>query len=332
MWIAILANCLSYTSSLKANDTHMPRVSIIMNIRNGAAFLREALNSVMAQTFQDWELIVWDDCSTDDSSRIVAEYRDSRIHYFLSPEETSLGEARNRAIRQAHGEWLAFLDQDDIWLPRKLQQQMALVDDDAGIIYGRAIQFYPSGKERDYDYAHEFMTLPEGDIFTQLFADGCFIAMSSAVMRRSAVEAVGPIPPTIQTVPDYYLYIAVARGYPARAVQEPVCRYRMHAGSMSQSKRQRLYEEPLSIVNQWAEQLDPQIAAYRRRTYSTGIALEEMRYSTSFARGIVRLFTDGSVTWLMSRPFIIAFRALRRKFRRPYWRTDGVHDARTAAG
>ena len=81
----------------------MPRVSIIMNIRNGAAFLREALNSVMAQTFQDWELIVWDDCSTDDSSRIVAEYRDSRIRYFLSPEETSLGEARNRAIRPGTG-------------------------------------------------------------------------------------------------------------------------------------------------------------------------------------------------------------------------------------
>ncbi len=227
---------------------------------------------------------------------------------------------------------MAFLDQDDIWLPRKLQQQMALVDDHVGIIYGRAIQFYPGGQERDYDYAHEFQPLPEGDIFTELFADGCFIAMSSAVMRRSAVEDVGPIPPTIQTVPDYYLYVAVARGYPARAVQEPVCRYRMHAGSMSQSKRQRLYEEPLSIVNQWAEQLDPQIAAYRRQTYSTGIALEEMRHSTSFARGIVRLFTDGSVTWLMSRPFVVAFRALRRKFRRPYWRTDGVRDARSAPG
>ncbi len=310
----------------------MPRVSIIMNVRNGASFLREAVDSVMAQTLQDWELIVWDDRSTDDSSKIIAGYRDPRIRYFLSPEDTSLGEARNRAIRQAKGDWLAFLDQDDVWLPRKLQQQMALADERTGIIYGRAIQFYPSGKERDYDYAHEFQPLPEGDIFTRLFANGCFIAMSSVVMRRSAVEEVGPIPSAIQTVPDYYLYVAVARRYPARAVQEPVCRYRIHAGSMSQSKRHRLYEEPLSIVNQWAEQLDTRIVAYRRITYSTGLAVEEMRHATSFASGIVRLFTDGSVTWLMSRPFVHAFRVLRRKVRRPYWRTYGARDSRGAPG
>src|SRR6267154_1788328 len=104
----------------------MLRVSIIMNIRNGAANLREALDSVMAQTFADWELIVWDDRSSDDSAKVVAEYGDHRIHYFLSPEETPLGRARELAIRQAKGEWLAFLDQDDVWLPNKLQQQMAL--------------------------------------------------------------------------------------------------------------------------------------------------------------------------------------------------------------
>ena len=70
----------------------MPLVSIIMNVRNGAAFVREAIDSVMAQTLADWELIVWDDCSTDDSAAIVAGYQDHRIHYFLSPEETPLGQ------------------------------------------------------------------------------------------------------------------------------------------------------------------------------------------------------------------------------------------------
>jgi glycosyltransferase involved in cell wall biosynthesis len=301
----------------------MPRVSIIMNVRNGASFLREGLDSVMVQTFQDWEVILWDDRSTDDSSRIVAEYQDPRIRYFLSSEDTPLGEARNSAIRQAKGQWLAFLDQDDVWLIGKLQQQMALADDHTGIIYGRAIQFYPTGEQRDYDYAHEFQPLPEGDIFSQLFTDACFIAMSSAVLRRSAVEEIGPVPETIQSVPDYYLYVAVARRYPARAVQEVVCRYRMHAGSMSQSKRHRLYEEPLLIVNQWAEQLDPRIVAYRRMTYSTGLALEEMRSLKTARTGFVRMLTEGSVIWLMSRPFVRAYRAVRRKVHRPYWlRTD----------
>ena len=85
----------------------MPLVSVIMNVRNGASFLREALDSVLAQTFVDWELIVWDDCSTDNSAQIVSQYRDPRIRYFLSPEDTPLGKARDSAIRRASGEWLA---------------------------------------------------------------------------------------------------------------------------------------------------------------------------------------------------------------------------------
>ncbi len=175
-------------------------------------------------------MIFWDDCSTDDSSGLLSEYQDARIRYFLSPEDTPLGEARNSAIRQARGEWLAFLDQDDVWLPRKLQQQMALADDRTGMIYGRAIQFFPDGKERDYDYAHEFQPLPEGDIFAQLFSEACFIAMSSAVLRRSAVEEVGPIPGYDSNRPG--LLPLCRRGTSPSGPsgeQGVVCRYRMHA-------------------------------------------------------------------------------------------------------
>ncbi len=305
----------------------MPLVSIIMNVRNGGAFLREALDSVMAQTFADWELIVWDDCSTDDSAKIVGQYHDQRIRYFLSPDDTPLGEARDRAIRQATGEWLAFLDQDDLWLPRKLESQMALAKDDVGMIYGRAVLFDSRrGNLRDYDYAHEFGPLPEGDIFATLFRDACFIAMSSAVLRRSAVAEVGGIPDTIQVVPDYYLYIAIAHRYQARAVQQVVCRYRVHPGSMSASHqhRLRLHAEPLSIVNQWAAYLDPRIATYRRMTYSTALALEEMHRGHTARTGLRRLLSDGSLLWLMSRPIVWTWRAVRRGLRQPYWRKHSL--------
>src|SRR5271167_1003982 len=104
----------------------MPRVSIIMNVRNGAATLGAALESALAQTYRDWELIVWDDRSADDSAKVVGNFTDARIRYILAPQDTSLGQARGLAMRQAQGEWLAFLDQDDIWLPRKLELQIAL--------------------------------------------------------------------------------------------------------------------------------------------------------------------------------------------------------------
>lgn len=300
----------------------MPLVSVIMNVRNGAAYLRDALGSLMAQSFSDWELIVWDDRSTDASAEIVCEYRDPRIRYFLSPEETPLGKARENAIREASGEWLAFLDQDDIWMPRKLEQQMALVADGVGIIYGRAVLFDSRrGNLRDYDYMHEFEPLPEGDIFIHLFHDACFIAMSSAMLRRSAVEEVGGIPEPIQVVPDYYLYIAIARRYRARAVQGVVCRYRVHPGSMlaSRSHRLRLHIEPIAIIERWATELEPRVAAYRHMTHSTALALEEMRQSSTFSRGLRRLLTDGSVIWLMGRPFVWTWRVLRRRLRTPCW-------------
>lgn len=301
----------------------MPLVSIIMNVRNGARYLREAMDSVMAQTFTGWELIVWDDCSTDDSAAIVCKYSDPRVHYFLSPEDTPLGEARNRAIQQATGDWLAFLDQDDVWLPQKLEKQMALAADGVGIIYGRAILFSDRrGNIRDYDYFHEFQPLPEGNIFAALFREACFIAMSSVVLRRSAVVELGGIPEEIQVVPDYYLYVAVAQRYKARAVQEIVCRYRIHSESMSSSHehRRRLHYEPLLMLQWWAPFVDRSILRYRRMTYSTALALEEMKHVESFSAGLGRLFTDGSLFWLASRPFVRGWRILRRHVWRPYWK------------
>jgi len=309
----------------------MPLVSVIMNVRNGASTLREALDSVIAQTFTNWELIVWDDYSSDHSASIVAEYRDRRVRYFLSPEDTPLGKARNSAIHQATGDWLAFLDQDDIWMPRKLEMQMALADQTTAMIYGRTIRFYPSGMERDYDQAHEFTPLPEGDIFAKLFTTGCFVAMSSAVVRRSAVGEIGGIPEKVQIIPDYYLYTAVARRYPVRAVQEVVCRYRMHTANMSRLTAIKMHQEALWLVGHWADCLDPRTVARCRKRHSTAIALEEMRSRASTVPGLLRLFRQGSVGSQLARPFLFAFHLIRRNVRAPYWRALGDATGATAS-
>jgi glycosyltransferase involved in cell wall biosynthesis len=298
----------------------MPSVSIIMNVRNGASTLRESVESVLAQSFHDWELVVWDDRSTDDSPQVIATYKDPRIRYFCSPEESCLGRARADAMRQASGSWLAFIDQDDVWLPRKLEKQMGLADDSVGLIYGRTVRFYLSGLERDYDQTHEFKPLPEGDIFTQLFRDSCFIAMSSAVFRREAVEATGGIPDAIRIVPDYWLYVAVTQRYPVRAVQEVVCRYRMHAANLSRAVVRQMNEEVLWLIDQWAHHLDPQTVALCRKRHFTAIALEEMRRPDTAVRGLARLFTQGSIASQLTRPRTFAFHLIRRNVLRPHWR------------
>jgi glycosyltransferase involved in cell wall biosynthesis len=310
----------------------MPLVSVIMNVRNGASTLREALDSVMAQTFSDWELIVWDDRSRDHSAKIVAGYSDPRIHYFLAPEETSLGKARDHVIRQARGEWVAFLDQDDLWMPRKLEAQMALADQLTGIIYGRTVRFYPNGLERDYDQTHEFSVLPEGDIFTQLFIKGCFIAMSSAVFSRSAIEEIGGIPQEIAVIPDYYLYAAVARRHPVRAVQRLVCRYRMHDSNTSQVAAIAMHREALWLVDHWAGSLDARTVALCRKRHSTAIALEEMRAPSTAFRGARRLLTEGSISSQMKRPFMFVFHMVRRNVFSPNWKASGDNGTEATTG
>ncbi len=301
----------------------MPLVTAIINVRNGAATLREAIESVLAQTFEDWELIVWDDRSTDASASVVAEFKDPRIRYFLAPEDVPLGKARNDAIRCATGEWIAFLDQDDIWLPHKLERQIALAEDGVGLIYGRTIRFYPDGWERDYDFAHEYSLLPEGDVFKLLFTKSCFIAMSSAMFRRSALETIGGVPEAIRIIPDYYLYVAIARHYRLRAVQEVVARYRMHPDSMSHMVALEMHREVLWLITKWATELDPDTVALCYRRHHTAISLEEMRKGTTFLPGVKRLVTRGSVASQAVRPFAFAFHALRRSLWPPYWQSLG---------
>jgi glycosyltransferase involved in cell wall biosynthesis len=302
----------------------MPLITVIINLCNGEATLAEAVDSVLAQTFYDWELLIWDDCSIDDSHDVVHRYTDTRIRYVRSDTPVSLGEARQAAIELARGEWIAFLDQDDLWLPDKLQRQLALARAklDVALIYGRTVRFYPGGMERDYDQAHEYTPLPEGDIFSSLFADSCYIAMSSAMFRRSAVAAIGGIPVALSIIPDYYLYTAVAKRYPAAAVQQVVCRYRMHPDNTSQTKAVTVHREALRLMDMWSNDVAPDVIAKCRRHHSTQIALAGMRSGATFFSGLNRLWHDGSVMSQVLRPFYFVFHLTRRSLITPIWRKN----------
>lgn len=108
--------------------TEKPLVSVIINCYNGEKYLREAIDSVLAQTYKNWEIVFWDNQSTDSTRDIVESYSDPRIHYFYAPEHTPLGEARNLAVEKANGEYINFLDADDVWMPEKFEKQIALIE------------------------------------------------------------------------------------------------------------------------------------------------------------------------------------------------------------
>ena len=105
-----------------------PLVSILMNCYNGENYLQEAINSVLDQSYQNWELFFWDNRSTDRSADIFKEYKDLRLKYYLAPEHTDLGCGRAKAFQYLTGEFIAVLDTDDVWLPKKLEKQIPLFD------------------------------------------------------------------------------------------------------------------------------------------------------------------------------------------------------------
>ena len=106
-------------------------VSIIIPTYNCSRFIAETIKSVQAQTYKNWEMLIVDDCSTDNTKDIVEEYQkaDPRIQYYCLPKNSGAAEARNEALRRAKGRWIAFLDSDDLWKPEKLERQIKFMED-----------------------------------------------------------------------------------------------------------------------------------------------------------------------------------------------------------
>ena len=112
-------------------------VSIIMNCFNGEKYLKKSLESILDQTYQNWELIFWDNQSSDNSKEIYKSYEDPRFKYFFSDKHTNLHEARNLALDKAKGDFIAFLDTDDWWLSNKLEKQIPFFkNEEIKLVYG----------------------------------------------------------------------------------------------------------------------------------------------------------------------------------------------------
>ena len=106
-------------------------VSIIMPSYNTGKFIGQTISSVLAQTYENWELVIVDDCSADDTDAVVAAFSDPRIRYFKNEKNSGAAVSRNRALREAKGRWIAFLDSDDLWEPEKLEKQIAFMEKNA---------------------------------------------------------------------------------------------------------------------------------------------------------------------------------------------------------
>jgi len=241
------------------------------------------------------------------------------VRYFYSSEQAPLTEARRAAIAEARGEWLAFLDQDDIWTADKLEKQARVIDsaqsESLGLVYGRAMRFGDANMVRDFDSYHEFRDLPEGDIFEELFLGSCFICQSASCMRTEYVRQLDDIPPEFHCCSDYYLNTELASVYAAACTQDVVCWYRVHPEAMSTTYYTRMQREALTILERWKHRIDPVVYARHYRMQSSILGLGEITTREDVGGGFRRILKDGSIWYLLTRPLTRTRRVLRRAMR-----------------
>jgi glycosyltransferase involved in cell wall biosynthesis len=201
-----------------------PTVSIILPTYNRERELSRAVQSVLEQTYTQFELVVVDDASTDNSADVVAGFDDARIRYIKHDRRRGGSAARNSGIRSSSSPFVAFQDSDDEWLRDKLARQMQLFEGagpEVGAVYCGYIRVEPDASERYYPQAH--IERREGEILDQLLREN-FIGTPTLVIRRECLDRVGLFDERLPRFQDWELMIRIAAAYRVGFVPEPLMR------------------------------------------------------------------------------------------------------------
>jgi len=214
----------------------MVAVSVVTPTYNRARFLPDSVSSVLAQTFDDLELIIVDDGSDDDTDDVLEPYlADSRVRYFYQ-ENQGQSQARNLALEYATGDFIAFLDSDDVWAPDKLEKQLAVLqsNQDVDIVHGDEAVIDEKGQVVSLQNMKRY----SGWITRYLLADNS-VSITTALVRRRCFDEMGGFDTSVGVADDYELWLRFSARY--RYWYEPgiVASYRVMADQISSDKRRR---------------------------------------------------------------------------------------------
>lgn len=220
----------------------MPAVSVIIPAYNAEPFIEDTVRSVLDQTFSDLEVILVDDGSTDGTVARLEKFGD-RIRVERQGNG-GVAKARNTGVRIATGEWIAFLDADDLWLPDKLERQLAAPS--AVMVYSDR---YNIGARGELPELQSLVTpMHGGDVFVTLLTDGNFITNTSVMVRRALFEQMGGFFTGLNGTEDWDLWIRIAEQHAIHFVNEPLVRYRFHPGGISRNYRRMGRERRMVIA------------------------------------------------------------------------------------
>ena len=248
---------------MKKIFNNQPLVSIIMNCHNGQEFLSESIKSLLSQTYENWELIFWDNLYSDNSKKILEKFSDKRIKYFKSSKFTKLYEARNLAIQKCKGEYVGFLDTDDLWMPDKLQKQISFLKKNKKfrIVYSN---HYILENKKNKKYIKHKMKLPSGSI-TQKLLDDYSLGILTVFLEKNIFEKF-KFDKNYNIIGDFDFFINISQKFEIGSIQEPLAVYRIHESNFS-FKKKNVYIQELA---QW-------IKMNEKKLLDLGLSLKQQK-------------------------------------------------------
>ena len=218
------------------------KVSVIMPCYNSQSTLEESITSVISQTYQNWELIFWDNCSTDSSVSIVKSFQDPRIQIYTCQQTDPLSIARNNALKHCKGKYICFLDSDDLWFPDKLTEQVEVHEEDSDLMFS-----YTAGFTVDEtgSVIGEFNPVNSSGNTGSLLRRYDVVFSSSMIKRSESIY----FDTILKYCPDYDLFLRLSVLGNFKCLPNKLCSYRVHSDSLSQTLKSRWSIETKYIIN-----------------------------------------------------------------------------------
>jgi glycosyltransferase involved in cell wall biosynthesis len=224
-------------------------VSVIINCYNGEEFLSLAIDSVLAQTYENWELIFYDNYSTDNSKEIFLGYKNAKFRYYKSEKLIKLYDARNNAIQKASGDFYAFIDVDDLWFPDKLKLQLdTFKDKEVGFSCGN-FKLIDERNKNNKISTQLFDFIPSGFVIDEILSN-YFIHMSSLMIRKTAYNSLKKgFNPNYTIVGDIDLAVRINLKWKLSSIQEPITYYRYHGNNTGMKQSHLISSELKSLYD-----------------------------------------------------------------------------------
>lgn len=229
----------------------MPKISVIMPAYNAEKYIKNAIDSVLNQSFRDFEFIILNDCSVDRTEEIILSYQDDRIVYLKNEKNLGVAATLNRGLEIARGEYIARMDADDISLPERFEKQVAFLDENTAIaVVGCAVEKFCGTQTlglRRFSAGAEMLRIDT------LF--GCPLAHPGVMFRRAVICGLGGYEAEFEGLEDYALWWKVSQNWDLAALPQMLLRYRIHPGQVTQKPTKEKAQRMLCLKKRQLEAL-----------------------------------------------------------------------------